>query len=309
MNAPASLLEQLHARLRERVLAGAPVGDGQCFYAARAHALRALSLDNAFIALPLQGHKRLREVGQAQDVFIHPGELLLVPGPCCADVENVPDAHGAPYLALGLSFAPAVLAAARALHAPLTSPSSAISLNSPNSLNSLNSLHNSAGTLSRPAAPSPACAVPLSSALIQTLLHWCDAQDQGQTALARHALVGLVLQLCALGHTGLLAQPVPTLAARIRAMVAAEPGREWTSAEVELATGLSGATLRRHLAAENTRLRQVLADARLSHALGLLASTRLPLKTVAARVGYQSVASFSRRFSERFGVEPARLGA
>jgi AraC-like DNA-binding protein len=291
MNAPASLLEQLHARLRERVLAGTPVGDGQCFYAARAHALRALSLDNAFIALPLQGHKRLREVGQAQDVFIHPGELLLVPGPCCADVENLPDAHGAPYLALGLSFAPAVLATARALHAPPARPAC------PN------------GELSRPATPPPACAVPLNHALIQTLLHWCDAQDQGQTALARHALVGLVLQLCALGHTGLLAQPVPTLAARIRAMVAAEPGREWTSAEVELATGLSGATLRRHLAAENTRLRQVLADARLSHALGLLASTRLPLKTVAARVGYQSVASFSRRFSERFGVEPARLGA
>jgi transcriptional regulator GlxA family with amidase domain len=33
-----------------------------------------------------------------------------------------------------------------------------------------------------------------------------------------------------------------------------------------------------------------------------------PVKTVAARVGYRSVASFSRRFSERYGLDPARIG-
>ncbi|NZD47207.1 AraC family transcriptional regulator [Sphaerotilus sulfidivorans] len=40
----------------------------------------------------------------------------------------------------------------------------------------------------------------------------------------------------------------------------------------------------------------------------LLYTTRLPVKTVAQRVGYRSVSSFVRRFGERYGVEPSRIG-
>lgn len=42
--------------------------------------------------------------------------------------------------------------------------------------------------------------------------------------------------------------------------------------------------------------------------MGLLYTTRLPLKTVAARVGYRSLGSFSKRFVERYGLEPAAIG-
>jgi len=70
---------------------------------------------------------------------------------------------------------------------------------------------------------------------------------------------------------------------------------------------MSGATLRRRLAAEGTSLRDVIAEARLSQAFSLLSTTNLPVKTVALRVGYNSASTFSRRFSERYGVEPSRL--
>ena len=69
--------------------------------------------------------------------------------------------------------------------------------------------------------------------------------------------------------------------------------------------GLSGPTLRRRLAGESTSLRAVIADARIAEALRLLMTSRLPVKAVAARVGYSSVASFSRQFTERYGTEPS----
>lgn len=94
----------------------------------------------------------------------------------------------------------------------------------------------------------------------------------------------------------------------MRDRIAAEPARDWPSHEVEAALGLSGATLRRRLAADGTSLRQLLIEARLAHAMVLLYTTRLPLKSVAARVGYRSLASFSKRFVERYGLQPADIG-
>jgi len=105
-----------------------------------------------------------------------------------------------------------------------------------------------------------------------------------------------------------LRPPPPRLAARIRTHIAAEPARDWRSVDLEHALNLSGATLRRHLAAEGTSLRDVVADARLACAMQLLYTTTWPVKTVAARVGYRSAASFSRRFAERFGLAPADIG-
>jgi transcriptional regulator GlxA family with amidase domain len=61
------------------------------------------------------------------------------------------------------------------------------------------------------------------------------------------------------------------------------------------------------MASESTTLRTVIADARISEALRMLMASRLPIKSIAARVGYNSVASFSRRFAERYGTEPAQF--
>ena len=40
----------------------------------------------------------------------------------------------------------------------------------------------------------------------------------------------------------------------------------------------------------------------------LLYGTQLPLKTVAARVGYRSPDGFVRAFRARYGLEPSQLG-
>ena len=77
---------------------------------------------------------------------------------------------------------------------------------------------------------------------------------------------------------------------------------------MEALLGMSGATLRRHLAAEDTSLRELLVDVRMGIALNLLYGTQLPLKTVAARVGYRSPDGFVRAFRARYGLEPSHLG-
>ena len=105
----------------------------------------------------------------------------------------------------------------------------------------------------------------------------------------------------------LLPRP-PTLAAQVRRLVAQAPARGWQSADFEQALGTSGATLRRRLADEGTPLREAIAQSRLACALELLYTTRSPVKTVAHRVGYQSVESFARRFRERYGLEATAIG-
>lgn len=140
------------------------------------------------------------------------------------------------------------------------------------------------------------------------LQRWLAALQAGQYIEARLALAALTVALCRRGHTTLLVPPPPSLAMRIRDLIRADPARDWQSRLVETALGVSGATLRRRLAAEGTGLREVIAAARLACAMDLLYTTHWPVKTVAARVGYRSVASFSRRFSARYGLDPARIG-
>jgi len=106
----------------------------------------------------------------------------------------------------------------------------------------------------------------------------------------------------------MLLPPAPSIAAQMRELIAAQPLRALRSRDLEDSLDLSGATLRRHLADERTSLRELLVDARLAHAMELLYTTRWPLKTVAARAGYRSTRSFSQRFQQRYGLDPASIG-
>lgn len=275
MNAPTAPLDLLLSRL----LACARDESAQhgCgLRTVQGHTIRLAELGGPLLALPLRGAKRLRD--GAQRVEARPGSMLLVPGARQVDMENLPDPAAGEYLAIGLIVPEPVREAARRLwRAP------------------------------PPTVAGDTAVLPL-AALADGWLQWALAVEQGRALQADHALLGLVLRLCELGHAGLLAPVELRLAARIHAMVAERPGRDWRSDDVERATGLSGATLRRRLADEGTSLRRVLVEARLACALQLLYATRLPVKTVAQRVGYRSVSSFVRRFGERYGVEPSRIG-
>ena len=142
---------------------------------------------------------------------------------------------------------------------------------------------------------------------LKNLLAVTAGADAADPVLADHALLGVLLALARCGHEQFLHASDPSLSARIRLLIGAAPEREWNSAHFEAALHVSGATLRRRLAQEETSLRTLLREARLHHGLALLQTSRKPMKSVAHACGYRSVASFTRNFFERFGVEPAAI--
>lgn len=246
--------------------------------ARNAHALFSLDIDGPVLALPVQGRKRFRDNHSKRWIRVAPGEIFLIPHALTLDVENTPDATSGWYSAVCITLEEHVLNAARQL---VREPP-------------------------KVASPGGLACVALEPHT-GDLNSWLDALEQGDSPRACHALVGVVLRLYSQGHRGLLYPPPPTLAARIRALVAADPTRDWTSAHLEAQLAMSGATLRRHLAAEGVTLRDVISDARISRGLILLLSTRLPVKSVAQRVGYASVSAFIKRFREKYGIEPSRV--
>lgn len=245
--------------------------------ASTAYRLNAVACDGPLLVLPLAGIKRAILADERWQAA--PGDILAVHWPTRLDIENCPPHPSGDYLAAVIVFPPEVLAAAR--------------------------------SLCLPAPPCPegggAVSVLPATAVAGALARWLAAGSAASAVRQRLAAVDLLLALAEAGHGGFLNPPPDSLAERITRLVAAEPARLWDSAQLESALGISGATLRRHLAAGATSLRIVLREARLRHALGLLQSTRLPVKAVAARCGYSSVSTFARRFAERYGIAPSRV--
>ncbi|HEU4602429.1 MAG TPA: helix-turn-helix transcriptional regulator [Steroidobacteraceae bacterium] len=254
---------------------GNPLSSCVRVQAKEAYMLHALNIDTALFAIPLEGCKRFRR--DSEWLCVTRGDVFLVPAPQALDVENVPDERAGRYLAIGIPLHANILEAARQL-------------------------------IPNPIGPGASDAASISlEPYVDDLSAWLSALVRKDALRVYHAMVGLVLRLYENGFQGLLQPRAPTLSAQIRAKIAVDPAKDWSSEELEHALSMSGATLRRRLAAEGTSLRDVIAEARLSQAFALLSTTDLPVKTVAVRVGYNSASTFARRFSERYGVEPSRL--
>lgn len=275
MSAPIDTTTSLLSTLAS--LADCQRADGYaCITARREHGASSVEIPQPQFAILLQGRKQVRTAQQSLEFA--PGDLFLITRRCRIDVVNIPDPHSGLYLSAIVPMCAEALTAARALwNEPL------------------------------PEAGDALARLPLAEHGA-TLLQWRQALEHGQYTEARLALASLAVAFCRRGHGSLLVPPEPSLGERIRDLIAAQPERDWQSRDFEAQLGLSGATLRRRLASEQSSVRELITDARLAHAMGLLYTTRLPLKTVAARVGYRSLGSFSKRFVERYGLEPAAIG-
>ncbi len=269
--APPPLLDRL------QTLADCPLAESfVCITARREHGATSVAIERPMLAIVLQGRKEMRN--GTVDLVMQRGDLLLVNRSCRLDVVNRPDAHTGLYLTLTVPLCDEVIDATRLLW-------------------SATAVQGTEDVVALPATQ-----------LEGELAAWCRALQVGHYGEARLALAGLLLQLCRRGHTSVLVPAPPTLAAQVRAAVSAQPDRDWRSRDFETALGMSGATLRRRLAAEQTSLGEVISDARLDHAMQLFYTTRWPVKRVALRVGYRSTASFVRRFMARYGLDPGAIG-
>lgn len=107
---------------------------------------------------------------------------------------------------------------------------------------------------------------------------------------------------------GRVTLPRPTgFAQRIRGVLIASPGTEWSSTGLGRTLGVSEVTLRRKLASEAWTFQSLLADVRMSAAMQLLQSTDLPILHIAQEVGYESQSGFAMRFRARFGFAPSAI--
>lgn len=94
---------------------------------------------------------------------------------------------------------------------------------------------------------------------------------------------------------------------RIRTLLSAQPGLDWTAEKVASHMAMSEATLRRHLAKEGQAFSTLLVEARLSSAFNLILATDQPIDAIARSVGYQSPSRFAARFKALFGHQPTIL--
>ncbi|RFB78939.1 helix-turn-helix transcriptional regulator [Methylovirgula sp. 4M-Z18] len=99
----------------------------------------------------------------------------------------------------------------------------------------------------------------------------------------------------------------PTVTARVRRLVGADLGRDWSAGAIAAHLAMSEPTMRRKLAAEATSLSAIIGDMRLSQALSLLQSTGQSVTQIAGDVGYKTPSHFAARFQQRFGFAPTAV--
>lgn len=124
--------------------------------------------------------------------------------------------------------------------------------------------------------------------------------------IARHRVQELLTWIGVTG--GRFEQPrLPTLASKVRQLVASDLANDWSALDVASTFALSEATLRRRLAEEGTTFSRLLIDARMTFALQLLQSTAQTVMQIALCVGYQTPSQFAVRFRDRFGFAPTAV--
>ncbi|NVZ51660.1 AraC family transcriptional regulator [Pseudomonas sp. B6002] len=88
----------------------------------------------------------------------------------------------------------------------------------------------------------------------------------------------------------------------------AEPGHEWTIDNLAAVATMSRATfMRAFVKVAGVSPWLLLTQLRMELAYNLLRQSRLSLLDIAAQVGYQSQAAFSKKFKETYGEAPGRL--
>jgi AraC-like DNA-binding protein len=236
--------------------------------------LHAVACDVPLLMIPLAGMKRLHALGRTWECAA--GQFLMTHFAMQADIENIPDGV-APYRAWVIPFPWDVVSIVRGLLSGAVPPQG------------------------------EAVSVGELPVVLDALQDYITDADTTDAALRNYRLLGILLALSRAGHCQFLAAHDPSLSARIRLAVSADPSREWTSTHFEEEFFISGATLRRRLVAEGTSLRVLIQEARLHSALVQLQVTRKPVKVVALDHGYRSIPSFRRNFTERFGIDPAKV--
>lgn len=124
--------------------------------------------------------------------------------------------------------------------------------------------------------------------------------------IARHRMIEQLLWLSQLGIS-YSRQHIETVTQQVRDLLVNNLHKSFTAAEVAEQLMMNEVMLRRRLATENSVLRNLMIDVRMTHALRLLQCTDLAISNIAHQVGYESSSRFAERFRKRFGFAPTSI--
>lgn len=233
----------------------------------------ALYFEHTHLFLIQQGQTRIR--WQQREVVAHAGELLIVDGGLTVDVINSLSDSG-------------VFSCQLLICDPLLFDT-------------------------QPNAPTPFTGVTTLTKLPCPFLHSFETaslamalHERFPQAVIRHKMCEILLWLAHFG-VHFARQDTNDLTQQVRRLLATDPHRIWTAAEVAENLMMSEVVLRRKLSAENTALRSLMIDVRMSRALFLLQATDWPISAIAQYVGYESASRFAERFRKRFGFAPTAI--
>lgn len=246
--------------------------DYLCICARNKHGLTNVKVDSLQLGILLHGQKELKV--NAQHLKFSVGDMIVMKPGAMMDAINIPDSETGMYLTIVVPICDEVIQAAKLIWGQSITDKTERVLKF--------SIHD----------------------FEAQLFEWSSALNTNNSAQARLCILAILMQLCHQGFADVLIPPSPSLSATIHKWVLSDPQRDWQSRDFEMELGLSGATLRRKLASEKTSLREIVTKARLANAITLLYSTKLPIKTVAAKSGYQSASAFRERFTHYYGVDP-----
>lgn len=277
INYSASLeAHQLHQSL-VRLARADMARDYLCIRSKNQHGLSNIKVSQLHMGFILYGQQQLNL--QTKQINFNAGDLYIIKPDTVIDAVNLPDPITGEYLTILVPMCDEVIQAAQMIWAkPVVDRTEAILKFSIDDF-------------------------------ATALAEWQTALFNHDVVKARLCITAILVQLCQQHCSDVLIVPPPKLTKIIHDWVIENPQHHWQSSEFEMRLGLSSATLRRKLSHEDTSLRETVTHARLTFALELLYSKKLPMKTIAAKSGYQSVAIFRDRFVERYGIDPAVLAA
>lgn len=133
-----------------------------------------------------------------------------------------------------------------------------------------------------------------------------DARDLDQPTRVTELRLAALLGRHGRGAVGAAGAEDPTVG-QLRSTIDRMLGsRSVTLQATSHALRLHSRTLRRRLAAENTRFSDVLAEVRTARACHCLAHSTLSLSEIAVRLGYSDLSAFSRAFARVAGMSPSQ---
>jgi len=249
--------------------------DYLCIRSKSQHGLSNIKVNQLHMGIILHGQQQLNI--QTKQINFSAGDLYIIKPDTVINAVNLPDPVTGEYLTILVPMCEEVIQAAQMIWAkPVVDKTGAI-------------LKFSIDDFARP------------------LAEWQTALFDHDLVKARLNIASILVELCQLHYSDVLIVSPPKLTKIIYDWVTDNPQHHWQSSEIEMRLGLSSATLRRKLKHEETSLRETITHARLAYALELLYSNKLPMKTIAAKSGYQSVSTFRERFIKRYGLDPTVL--